>query len=259
MTELIDRAFGRANREKPDVFLFGGDNVMAVDGGKTREVADAQFGEWKRALSTHVKRPAMHVIGNHDIWGWPSAESPDAGKKLAIETFSMPKRYYEEAHGGWRFFLLDSFHPEGCLIDEEQMGWLKERLSATREPVVIVTHAPILSVTHFLEKGTLAPNGWAVPASWQTRNTIELRDLLLDVKRPVLALSGHMHQIDRVEFRNVTYVCGGAVSGAWWAGSYLGFAPAFLTLDLLRDGTFEVQTIAWEEGDKLKSESSGGN
>ena len=40
-----------------------------------------------------------------------------------------------------------------------------------------------------------------------------------------LCLSGHMHTCDRVEYRGVWYVCGGAVSGAWWGGSEYGFPP----------------------------------
>jgi hypothetical protein len=59
-------------------------------------------------------------------------------------------------------------------------------------------------------------------------------------------LSGHQHWLDKCELDRVSYLCGGAVSGAWWGGEYEGFPPAFLILDLNADGTFRSETVFWE-------------
>jgi 3',5'-cyclic AMP phosphodiesterase CpdA len=63
-----------------------------------------------------------------------------------------------------------------------------------------------------------------------------------------LALSGHMHMVDRVDFRGTTYLCNGAVSGGWWAGKYHDFDCCYAVVDLFADGSFERQIIAtgWE-------------
>jgi hypothetical protein len=45
----------------------------------------------------------------------------------------------------------------------------------------------------------------------------------------------------------VNYICGGAVSGNWWAdGKYIGFGPAYVMLDLFADRTFRHEVVFWE-------------
>jgi len=74
----------------------------------------------------------------------------------------------------------------------------------------------------------------------------ELRKLFQKHDNVRLALSGHQHWLDKCELDRVSYLCGGAVSGAWWGGEYEGFPPAFLILDLNANGTFRSETVYWE-------------
>ena len=61
-----------------------------------------------------------------------------------------------------------------------------------------------------------------------------------------LCISGHLHQIDRAEYRGVTYLSNPAVSGGWWNGKHLGtFGEMYTVLDLMPDGTFEHRYVSY--------------
>lgn len=245
------RAIDLAEQRNPDVVVWGGDNVMNVDSNKSFEVAKEQFDLWKEVVDAHAKSLHRAVIGNHDIW-WASADHPQAAlrdKAFAIQTFDIPGRYYAFEVGDWRFLMLDVFHREGCLVDAEQLEWMEQMISGWQGPVCLVSHAPILTACHFMEPDTLQDGGqgWRVPADWQVNNCKDLIQRLWKYPNVKLSLSGHMHQVDRVQFHNVDYVCGGAVSGAWWNGVYLGFGPAWVELELNRDGIARWETVYWEK------------
>lgn len=250
--ERTAKALELAQARKPDLIVWGGDNVMNVDGNKTYESARDQFALWKSVVAAHTKAPHHAVIGNHDIW-WAAADHPQAAmrdKSFAIQTFGLPKRYYAVDAGGWRFLMLDVFHRDGCHVDAEQLEWMQKQIADAKGSVCLVSHAPILTATHFMELGAPKDGGWKVPASWQVGNAVDLVKLFWKHPKVKLALSGHMHQIDRLDFHGVSYVCGGAVSGSWWGGDYLGFAPAWVELELSPDGLTRVNPVFWEESRK---------
>ena len=58
-----------------------------------------------------------------------------------------------------------------------------------------------------------------------------------------LCLSGHIHLRDKVVYNNVTYICDGAVSGAWWEGNKRETAPGYGLIDFYADGTFDEEYI----------------
>jgi 3',5'-cyclic-AMP phosphodiesterase len=245
----VIRAFARMREEKPDLVIFGGDNIMAVDQGNTEAHARAQFENWTTLVKENVKVPTVSVIGNHDIW-YPKDEKPADRKALAVGAFGMPKRYYAVEKKGWKFLLLDTFHENGCHIDDEQMAWLKREIEGQEKNICLVSHASILTASGFIERGKPEKGGWNIPVGWMVANTNELRDLFLKHPNVRLSLSGHMHHLDRVDYDAVTYICGGAVSGSWWGGEYLHFPPAFVMLDLNADGTFQHRVIFWEKEQK---------
>ena len=237
--ERTARCLERALRERPDVVLLGGDNVMNVVGVK-EEAADAQFAHFRSIVMDRLRgRETASVIGNHCLW--------DGKKDKAIAAYGMPARYYRQDMGGWRLLMLDTFHGDHtCHVDDEQMEWLAKERQDAKGPVLILGHAPILTVTSFIEKGVPKEGAFAVPGNWQTANLQAIRDLFYDRPNVRLALSGHMHQIDRCDFDRVAYVCGGAVSGNWWNGAYYKFPPAYMVFDLDRDGGFTQRTVFWE-------------
>ena len=193
--------------------------------------------------------PSVSVIGNHDIfWSEDKATKSANPKARALKAYRMPNRYYSHEAGGWKFLLLDTFHADGCLIDPEQLQWVERELASGSGPVVLVSHAPILSVTGFLESKVERSGGrYVLPSGWMVSEVEKLKELLLRHPRVKLALSGHMHQVDRVDYQGIAYICGGAVSGNWWdAGKYIGFGPAYVMVDLFADGAFHHEVVFWE-------------
>jgi len=249
MSKMLDRVMGQS--EKPDLIILGGDNVMSVDDGDEKNTvasAQAQFDNWVRKVMARLNCPSLSVIGNHDIF-WKDAEASPAGdpKQRAMKAYRMPNRYYSHQIGGWKFLLLDTFHADGCRIDDPQFQWLERELREATGPIALVSHAPILTVTGFLESKVQSNGKYVVPDGWMVSDVEKLKDLFLRHPRIKLALSGHMHQVDRVDYQGVNYICGGAVSGNWWAdGKYIGFGPAYVMLDLFADGTFRHEVVFWE-------------
>ena len=227
-------AFDRANEFKPDAFVFGGDNIFAVDqandGGHLEPAARAQFDNWKALVKEKVKVPHHSVIGNHDLWH-AHPKGMDA-KTLAIAGFEMPNRFYSWKMNGWKFIMLDVFGISGSPLDKEQWEWLQKELKEVM-PTCVVTHAPILSLTAQLVGGTVGS-----PGAW--------RELFYKHPHVKLALSGHNHMIDCCKMDEVSYICGGAVCGGWWEGAYQHFPPVFTVLDLAPDGTFTHKFVEFE-------------
>ncbi len=55
-----------------------------------------------------------------------------------------------------------------------------------------------------------------------------------------VALSGHLHLVDRIDYSGVTYFCNGAVSGGWWRGPHMEeYNAGYAMLNLYDDGTFD--------------------
>jgi predicted phosphodiesterase len=80
----------------------------------------------------------------------------------------------------------------------------------------------------------------------QVSNSREVVKLFREAGNIKLCLSGHTHMNDRCEFGGTTYVCAGAVSGAWWRGDNQGFAPSYTQIDLHSDGEFALKTVKWD-------------
>ena len=229
--ERIRRAFDKANALNPAVYIFGGDNVFAVDQGNSEENAKAQFERWQTVVKEKVSVPYYSLIGNHDIWHGPTP------KAMALEAYGMPHRYYAWKMGGWKFIMLDVFGGDGKLdVNSEQSNWLIGELEKQedREPVCVVTHAPLAGMTAQHVGGSVGGVGFDYRVFFYKHPQIRL------------ALSGHQHMVDCCRLDRVTYICGGAVCGGWWEGDYQHFAPVFLIFDLKPDGTFDHQEIYYE-------------
>lgn len=235
--------------EPPELVLFGGDNVMAVDSAEGAARADVQLDVWRRALRNELSLPHRICIGNHDILRNDATD----GKKWAIDAYELPGRYYHFDQAGWRFVVLDSTMPgpggyKGRL-DEEQFEWLAALLRDTPPgvPVLVLSHIPILSAAVFFD-GDLAESGdWRIPGGWMHIDAERLKNLLGRRGNVRLCLSGHLHLADQSLYNGTWYCCNGAVSGAWWDGAYHECEAGYAILDLFDDGTFtnEYVTFPW--------------
>ena len=126
------------------------------------------------------------------------------------------------------------------------MQWLQDDLNSCPKetPVVIISHQPILSAATFMSGGNTKKEGdWHIPASWMNIDAQELKDIFAQHPNVKLCLSGHLHLVDRVDYNNVSYVCNGAVCGAWWRGKNLECDEGYGLIDLYDDGTFHNQYV----------------
>jgi Icc protein len=247
----------QALQDRPDLLFTGGDLIM--DAFATNwERAKIQWDLWQRVLREECSLPVVHCIGNHDVWGWNKRRSgctgnePLYGKKAAQEMLGLPERYYHRDVHGWRLFVLDSTHTDGdngytARLDEAQWEWLAGELAATPSttPVLVLSHIPILCGCAFLDGENEKTGNWVVPGAWMHTDARRLKDLFYRHRNVKLCLSGHIHLRDRLDYNGVTYLCNGAVSGAWWKGNYQETPPGYAVVNLYSDGSFDHDYVTY--------------
>ncbi len=237
----------QSQADKPELIIFGGDNVMNVDSDDGSKTAAAQLDVFNKSLRDACDLPYRCVIGNHDVLRL----HPVDGKKWAVDAFELPGRFYSFEQAGWRFVMLDSTSPEGGgykgRIDDEQFEWLagvlKETPAAT--PICLVSHIPIMGVCCYFDGENEKSGDWRVPGAWMHIDARRLKDLFAQHANVKLCLSGHMHLVDTATYLGVTYACNGAVCGAWWGGDYHEFAPGYALVDLFDDGSTEIEFLTY--------------
>lgn len=239
---------------KPDLIFNSGDAIMDAHRGG-RVVAEKQWKLWNEVVSKELSTPIIQSLGNHDIW--VKNESPQAildGKKWALDELKESKSYFSKDLGLWHLISLDSISPnnEGQWytgkIDEAQMDWLEKELASISplKPIMIVSHIPILAACIFFDGNRFEKNQWNIPGRWMHEDAVQLKNLFTKYPTIKLAVSGHIHLLDRVEYNGVTYCCNGAVSGAWWAGNYHQTQPGYAIIDLYPDGHFTNSYINYQ-------------
>ena len=232
--------------QKPDLIINSGDAIMDAHRGG-RAIAEKQWRTWNNVIEKELSVPIIQSLGNHDIW--VKNESPASiieGKKYALDEIKESALYFSKDLGDWHLISLDSISPnvEGKWytgkIDEAQMHWLQHELKSipSYKPVMIVSHIPILAACIFFDGNRFEGNQWNVPGRWMHEDANELKNLFNHYPNVKLAISGHIHLLDRVEYNGVTYCCNGAVSGAWWGGNYQETKPGYAIIDLYSDGRF---------------------
>ncbi len=245
----------------PIDFVFNtGDCIMDAL-GSDKETALAEWDAFRSALPVDYPIPVYHAIGNHDVWGWGfSAEErakqeQDAlyGKGMAVQKLGLANPYYTFDKGGWHFIVLDdalqpevrpSTHPYTGKLDEQQYNWLVGELKATpaTTPICIASHIPIFGACSLLDSDESSGN-WVMPGAWQHIDGRKLIALFWQHRNVQLCLSGHTHQIEDLRYHGVKYINSGAICGNWWGGAYHDFAPAYLLINLYKDGSSESEIV----------------
>ena len=222
-------------KSRPAFALMGGD--LAFDGNYTEKAAFEEQIRLYKEVSRGLSMPFYNCMGNHDALGWSArrkcaADDPDIGKKMIMDRLEWEKSYYSFDHGGWHFAVLDCIHPVKAShgptyeprIGKEQLEWLAHDLgSAGDRPKVCMTH-----IAAFCNVGQMTgdKNAKAMNGSMTIWDTRELREVL--ERHSVKALlQGHSHRIEEYRFNGVWYLTSAAVSGAWWAGDWVGSPPGY--------------------------------
>jgi Icc protein len=239
------------------MIVTGGDLVF--DSSETSlGVARDRWDLFLRIMKEHCTLPVHHCLGNHDVWGWchskcgSNGSESEFGTGLAKAQLKLNRDFQSFDAGGWHFILLNSIEPDpsnecGYLarIGAEQLAWLEKDLAATTLPTVVVSHAPIMSISAGLSGKSLATSA----------NVQQINGGLLHLDGPILhqafrksgrvklVLSGHMHQIDRCEAHGITYCCDGAVCGGWWKIDAAHASPSYALIDLFPDGSFHHRMV----------------
>ncbi|MBS1710054.1 MAG: metallophosphoesterase [Armatimonadetes bacterium] len=250
MAKALEHAMGR----KPGLILAGGDLIM--DGfAQTEARTKLQWELFTKISRDHAGVSIHPAMGNHDVWGWNKKDSHTDGserlwaKKWFTDLFHLERTYYSFDKGAWHFVVLDdiALTPDGYngMVGPEQREWLADDLAKTKKPTVVLSHIPILSVTGLAGGYDQAKGEWNVGGSTMAKDSNELRALFFKNKHVKIALSGHTHVLDRVDFDGVSYLCGGAVCGAWWKGNNGNTKPGYRLLDLHSDGSFDERYVPW--------------
>ncbi|MCF8337784.1 MAG: metallophosphoesterase [Bacteroidales bacterium] len=245
----------RQNYPNADLIINTGDVIMdALE--EDRQRVQKQWDLWHEISSKETGLPIENCIGNHDIWGGGELTAPDYGKAWAMKALGLSHRYRSFDRGNWHFIVLDSTQIDNsgqwytAYLDQEQMNWLVEDLENTSrdKSILVMSHIPILTSTVFFTGDSDSANSgsWHFPKSWMHGDARRISELFENYQNVKIAVSGHMHMVDRVDFKGVSYLCNGAVSGNWWKGAHYGFQPGYAVIDLFEDGSFENTYVAYE-------------
>jgi Icc protein len=234
---------------KVDLVLNGGDIVFDMNKENMATISK-QWGLTNSIMKNECSLPVHYCLGNHDIW-WNENDKGQAlyGKQYSMDQLRLSRPYYSFENSGWKFVILDSVHLDidgtwyiGKLGDE-QFFWLENELKSTdpKTPVLVMSHIPILTATLMIEDNIV--NKWEMLGGDMHTDTAKIINLFYKHPNVKLCLSGHIHLRDKVVYNNVTYICNGAVSGAWWEGNKRETAPGYGLIDLYDDGSFEEAYI----------------
>ena len=241
----------QSHTPKVDFILNGGDIVFDMNKENLSSI-NSQWELLEKTMKAECSLPVHYCLGNHDIW-WQEQDKQQAfyGKNYVMDRLKLRKPYYSMSKGGWKFIILDSLHLDidGTWyigkLGEEQFSWLKEELKTTdpTTPVLVMSHIPILTAMLMIEDNIV--NRWEMLGGDMHTDTSKIINLFYEHPNVKLCLSGHLHMRDKVVYNNVTYLCNGAVSGAWWEGNRRQTAPGYGLIDLYPDGTFDEHYLAY--------------
>lgn len=240
-----------------DFIVTGGDLVFDSSEVGLGEARD-RWALFESIMTERCRLPVHHCLGNHDVWGWCMAKCGSNGSEaeygtgLVRSVLKLDGEFRSFDHAGWHVVLLNSISPDpktGCgylaRLGKEQRAWLEQDLAATSLPTVVVSHAPIMSVTPAMSGKDLAnaDGNYQVSGGLLHLDGPSLHQVFRRSGKVKLALSGHLHQIDRVEAHGITYCCDGAVCGGWWKRDANHAPPCYALVDLHEDGTFEHRIV----------------
>lgn len=242
-------ALGHVQTQGVDMVVNGGDAILDAL-NKPLDFVNAQWSVFERLMKEHCSSPLLHVVGNHDVWGWGTPERKEDSKQRLLDRLKLESGYYSLVRGGWKLIILDSVaftneRSTGYIasLGAEQYHWLAKELSENTLPCCVISHMPIFAACPFFDGPNERSGNWMVPGEWMHLDARHIKDLFRQHPEVKLCLSGHIHLIDRVEYLGVTYCCNGAVSGNYWEGPMQEHPPAYALVDLYPDGTFENNLV----------------
>ena len=195
-------------REKPDAIFMTGDLPFNGDQAADWEIFKQESAPWR---AEHLR--VYPTLGNHDVrGGW------NAGVRNFNATFPELKGYlyYSVQIGNVYLITLDC--TEGYPAGSPQREWLGsqlENLPTTANFVFFLSHMPLYADLQS-----------QVMASVPTPAELSLREYILSlapkVHAKMVVLNGHIHNYERFESSNVTYIVSGGGGAIPYRVTYRG-------------------------------------
>ncbi|MCD4729889.1 MAG: metallophosphoesterase [Bacteroidales bacterium] len=249
-TEGFNQAIDSVNKLNPDFVITGGDLVMDVL-GQDFERSEMLYNLYNESLQ-RFNMPVYNTMGNHEIFGiykesGVGMDHPEYGEKMYEKRIG--KRYYSFDHKGYHFMILDGIEDTGessyiGKIDSIQMEWIRSDLEKLNPeiPIVVSVHIPFITVVTQLQKGSLEPNRETTVIT----NSKEVL-ALFEPYNLKLVLQGHLHFLEDIYANGTHFITSGAVSSAWWSGTYNGMEEGFLLIKVSGDDfEWEYVDYGWE-------------
>lgn len=234
-----------------DLLLNGGDVVFDMN----KESLSSIRAQWKLMhdiMKQESSLPIHYCLGNHDVWWHENTrESPQYGKQYAMNELQLNLPYYSVVRNGWKIIVLDSTHLDVDntwyigKLGEQQFAWLEKELTNTPAtmPVLVMSHIPILTALLMIEDNIV--NRWEMLGGDMHTDTAKIIGLFNRHKNVKLCVSGHLHMRDKVVYNDLTFLCNGAVSGAWWNGVRRETNPGYGLIELYADGRFTEKYVTY--------------
>lgn len=239
------------SKHQPDFIMSGGDLIMDAL-KRDKDEVEAQWAVWRNIKKDYTMLNFKHCIGNHDVWG---KTNPTEAKSWAQNELVLDHPYYHFSQNGWHFIVLDSTHmkPDNswytAKLDDKQYEWLEDTLKGipSDDPILILSHIPILGATPFLDGDNAKSGDWKVPGAWMHTDAKKLINLFYNYKNVKVCLSGHIHLYEQLIYNNIYYYCNGAVSGNWWRKEpYEQTKNGYAYMELYDDGTHYHEYINFD-------------
>jgi len=257
--EGFNRAVAAINglKPKPHFVIMGGD-LIEDRFALTLEDAEKMFSLYLEAIKK-LQMPVYNIIGNNEVIGRAEMSQidpshPEYGKGMFRERLGDGATYRSFDYGSWHFVFLDSLGEDesgdiSCYVDDDQLSWLKDELDKTgiERPVCVALHVPLVTSFIQIEKNNMmAPPDFAV-----VNNGTKVIKLLSD-HNVRLILQGHLHIVEEIKYKKISYITGGTLSGAKWsAPSYLGYPNGFVVVDVKGDEfSWKYQSYRWTLSEK---------
>jgi 3',5'-cyclic-AMP phosphodiesterase len=222
---------------KHDILIHGGD--LITGGLDSPSKVSCKLTLQGKEFLNKINPEFYPCLGNHDHILDPN-NGFNSGKEYFKKVFNLENTYYSFDALGYHFIVLDSIelNPDGsylCQINDEQIEWLKRDLSkySPSTPLILTLHAPLLSVRYQAELGAIS----SAPDDQVTINSNKIINLFKE-RNLALVLQGHLHVYEEIFWRKTLFLTGGAVSGAWWNGSWLGTKAGFCSVELRKEKPF---------------------
>ena len=179
---VYEQVWREIGKESPGFVLNAGDTIQGLKDATAES-------EWRQVkpVWTRLRLPFFLVPGNHDIWS-------DASQAVYEKETGRKPSYgfdWQNAH----FTVLDN--SRSLQLSAAQMAFLESDLAAhrNRQPKFVVFHQPF----------------WLLPL--KLGNTDFLFHKLMKQYGVSAVISGHVHQLSRMERDGVTYLVVGSSGG----------------------------------------------